>query len=102
MTFEQTKNQFLLAYSSNAYLNICESDDMHNVIVALNKQIPQKPVITVHKYLDDATRKEGKYKLKHCPCCWENEKLGYFESLVDKGTKHCHRCGQALDWSDTE
>lgn len=44
MTYEQTREQFLLAWNSNAYLNMCESDDMHNAIVALEKQIPRKPV----------------------------------------------------------
>ena len=42
MTYEQTREQFLLAWNSNAYLNMCESDDMHNAIVALEKQIPKK------------------------------------------------------------
>lgn len=48
MTYEQTREQFLLAWNSNAYLNMCESDDMHNAIVALEKQIPRKPMRTLN------------------------------------------------------
>lgn len=81
MTFEQTKEQFLLAYNSNAYLNMCESDDMHNVIVALEKQIPKKPD------LDDGV---------YCPCCLHEFKANY------DTTSYCPNCGQAIDWSDTE
>ena len=81
MTFEQTKEQFLLAYNSNAYLNMCESDDMHNVIVALEKQIPKKPDLDGGVY---------------CPCCLYEFKANY------DTTSYCPNCGQAIDWSDTE
>jgi hypothetical protein len=81
MTFEQTKEQFLLAYNSNAYLNMCESDDMHNVIVALEKQIPKKPD------LDDGV---------YCPCCLHEFKVHY------DTTRYCPNCGQAIDWGDSK
>ena len=42
MTYIQTKEQFLLAWNSNAYLNMCRLDDMKNAIDALNKQIPME------------------------------------------------------------
>lgn len=69
---------------------------------ALEKQIPQKPVESIHKYIDGNTQATKEFKLKHCPNCWEIRSLGYFESLVDKGVKYCHRCGQAIDWSESE
>ena len=81
MTFEQTKEQFLLAYNSNAYLNMCESDDMHNAIVALEKQIPKKPIYKI----------EELFRL--CPNC---------DFPLPLCFKFCNRCGQALNWSDTE
>ena len=84
MTFEQTKEHFLLAYNSNAYLNMCESDDMHNAIVALEKQIPKK--VVEKKFVEDVS-------LNYCPCC--NVRF------IGWGMKHCGECGQALDWSDT-
>ena len=81
MTYEQTREQFLLAWNSNAYLNMCESDDMHNAIVALEKQIPKKVVF------------QSEFKgLRYCPCC--NVRL------IGWGMKYCGECGQALDWSD--
>ena len=90
MTFEQTKEQFLLAYNSNAYLNMCESDDMHNVIVALDKQIPKKPI-------------GDRYPWVICPVCGGSiyiEKVQ--EHIQNNETTYCDHCGQALDWSDTE
>lgn len=65
-------------------------------ISALEKQVPKKatphrvevPKIKIgHGYWGKGTTV---YK---CPCC------GTFVSRI---YKHCHHCGQALDWSETE
>lgn len=69
---------------------------------ALKKQIPKRPVITIHKAIDGNTNKEITYHLTHCPYCWEDKTMGYFASLMDKGVKYCRRCGQALDWSEDD
>lgn len=98
MTYEQTREQFLLAWNSNAYLNMCESDDMHNAIVALEKQIPKKP-----QYVDTRFRHHGRKisdgssldKCYKCPNC-NSHIFHVFDS-----EKCCIYCGQALDWSDT-
>ena len=66
---------------------------------ALEKQIPKKPRITVQKYMYH--EEEISANFTHCPCCFDDIQLGYFDTLVDKGTPYCQRCGQALDWSDT-
>lgn len=68
----------------------------------LEMRTPKKPIISTHKYIQKETGQEGEYKLTHCPHCWEDKEIKYFDSLVDKGTKYCRRCGQALDWSDNE
>ena len=90
MTYEQTREQFLLAWNSNAYLNMCKSDDMHNVIVALEKQIPKKL-----KY-EDVDNIYGAIK-RTCTACGD-------VCMVSNGAKsyehYCRQCGQALDWSD--
>ena len=80
MTYEQTREQFLLAWNSNAYLNMCESDDMHNAIVALEKQIPKKVTKSV------------------CPSC---KRIFLFRHGEKRKGDYCDNCGQALDWSDT-
>lgn len=51
---------------------------------ALEKQIPKKVRMT-----------NELYPMGICPCC-ENE------FIPNTGFEHCHYCGQALDWSDTE
>ena len=63
-------------------------------ISALEKQIPKKP-----KKIE-----ESQYSTFYdCPCCG-----GYLVSKIDgelyggQKYKYCYRCGQALDWSDTE
>ena len=93
MTYEQTKEQFLLAWNSNAYLNMCESDDMHNAIVALEKQIPKK-----------ITHEATLQRCATCPTC--KNVLDEFIEFIPGQPKirvtfaHCHFCGQALDWSE--
>ena len=79
MTYEQTREQFLLAWNSNAYLNMCESDDMHNAIVALEKQIPKKVTKSA------------------CPSC---HRIFLFRHSEKRKGDYCDNCGQALDWND--
>ena len=97
MTYEQTREQFLLAWNSNAYLNMCESDDMHNAIVALEKQIPKKPQYVDTRFrhhgrkISDGSSLDKRYK---CPNC-NSHIFHVFDS-----EECCIYCGQALDWSD--
>ena len=79
MTYEQTRKQFLLAWNSNAYLSMCESDDMHNAIVALEKQIPKKVTNSA------------------CPSC---NRIFLFRHSEKRKGDYCDNCGQALDWSE--
>ena len=52
---------------------------------ALEKQIPKKPkILKVHDI--------SEYKYGDCECG---------EHIIDD-EKYCSKCGQALDWSDTE
>lgn len=89
MTYEQTREQFLLAWDSNAYLNMCESDDMHNAIVALEKQIPRKPIDKIDPMFGDI-----------CIVCSNCENAAIVNPFTHSIFKHCPNCGQALDWSD--
>lgn len=89
MTNEQTKEQFLLALNSNAYLNMCTCEDMQNAINALDKQIPKKPIVWEERYYYSPTPNDDwGYE---CPCCGNRE--------IDYPEHHC-TCGQALDWKD--
>lgn len=76
----------------------CEDDcEMKVAVEALESRIPKKPKITHHTYIVDG--KEEKYELTHCQNCFHN--FGYFYSLIDRGTKWCKRCGQAIDWNES-
>ena len=91
-TYEETKEQFEIAWNSNAYLNMCESFDMKNAIKALGKQIPKKVVRCGDDESDDV----------YCPNC--NERIGLNEIIYDyfylKGftSMYCSECGQAMIW----
>lgn len=84
------------------------------VVSALKKQIPKKPLKQI--WVDDEKRKDDvrlatKYdvltKDNHsiinlCPNCKEwVMRYKYLRPPKDKDY-YCKRCGQALDWSDTE
>lgn len=56
------------------------------IVSALEKQIPKKPIL-------DCIFPSG-VKWYLCPACNHNG--------IEKVGGYCHRCGQALDWSDTE
>ena len=91
---------YLFDESIDYQLTSDDFDWLEKARAELEARTPKKPIISTHKYIDGETGKEGEYKLNHCPCCWRNKELGYFESLLDKGKKYCHRCGQAIDWSE--
>lgn len=90
MTNQQTREQFLLALNSNAYINMCESSDMMNAINALNKQIPKMIVSDGDDESDHA----------YCPNC--NACIGSNEIVYDDfflrgwSTMYCQECGQAI------
>ena len=57
------------------------------IVNALKKQIPLKPI--------------GRHTSYKCPVCDRRVRSGKGSS--SRGVDHfCQRCGQAIDWSDTE
>ena len=66
-------------------------------ISALEKQIPKKPHIHIMLYKNGERR-----EIEQCPYCHDSAEYGLWDTLVDKGVNHCHRCGQAIDWSDEQ
>lgn len=91
MTYKQTKEQFLIALNSNAYINMCTTDDMLNAIVALIKQIPMEHH---HTIVGECSGGE-KVRTSICPNC-----LGCILTVAEEFPKFCTWCGQAIDWSD--
>ena len=66
-------------------LNKMSDSDLSNIIVALEKQTPMKPIKTIEHNI-------GYYE---CPYC-EN-KIG--TDIMTYQSNHCGYCGQKLDWS---
>ena len=87
-----------------------DKEHILTIMEALEKQIPKKVIPfkrTAHDFQSDICKHSG-YPCEHiktfnneyqytdykCPLCHKR---------VSDGTpKHCDKCGQALDWSDTE
>ena len=93
MSNEKTREQFLLAWNSNAYLNMCTSDDMKNVIEALDKQVPKKPIYS--DYDDNGFDEIIPYKAM-CPTCGNEFEFGMWNEYDNH---HCI-CGQAMNWGE--
>ena len=78
------------------YINLDDLEAFNIAIPALEKQILKKP--TPHKVdvdkikIGNANWCKGTTVYK-CPCCNE---------LISRIYDYCYKCGQALDWSDTE
>ena len=90
MTFEDAKRIRL-----NPTVEDCDNEELEKMIdVAIEKQILKKPINKTK--CDNTTAKlYENCNIVVCPLC--NGRL----KLKSKG-KHCDKCGQALDWSDTE
>ena len=76
------------------YLDERGGEALEIAVIAIEKQIPKEP----------KKKEENQYSTFYdCPCCG-----GYLMSKIDgelccgQEYEYCYRCGQALDWSDTE
>lgn len=67
-----------------------------NIIFALKKQIPKKPI----KYIVPAER----IKIRNSYWCKGTTiyKCPHCNNYISITNIYCHECGQAIDWSDTE
>lgn len=86
MTMKQTREQFLLALNSNAYIGMCTSEDMKNVIAALDKQIPQEPDYEGDGYWNG----ELVYDTWICRNCGTKYEVDY------DNYECCPKCGQRI------
>lgn len=62
-------------------------------VAALEKQIPQKPILEGDGYADG----NPVYDIAYCPVCNHD----FEEGINDWGSAYCPDCGQALDWEET-
>ena len=93
MTYEEALDwceQFtdnLVAYNGDTKRRTLGLQAMQTIKKALEKQIPKKPI--------------GRHTSYKCPVCGRRVRSGKGSS--SRGVDYfCQRCGQALDWSDTE
>lgn len=91
MTNEEVKNNFVQNLAENAYINMCSVEEMNIAIKALEKQIPKKPVTSIHS--------RTKYIAYVCPVCKKRiiSNIGG-DWIAGHFQNHCDECGQALNW----
>ena len=86
MTYKEALERLRYEIEEEGHCSYIE-DEMEVAFDALEKQIPIKPI--------------GKHTSYKCPICGRRVRSGKGSSSF--GVDYfCQRCGQALDWSDTE
>lgn len=78
---QSCKNKIHHHYENTRFKKSNAIKNEYTKIAALEKQIPQKPVIAGELY--------------NCPLCGDAQ-------AILRGDKYCSVCGQALTWSDTK
>ena len=72
------------------------------IVSALEKQIPKMPTSKLD-FAGLIQEEPCECKYHYCPCCKEELITTINNRCVEERKySHCHYCGQALDWSDTE
>lgn len=87
MTYEELRNGLVQDLCENAYLGTWYGNDgLQMIIEAIEKQIPKKPI-------------RSKLQIRYCEV-WKCPDCGF--EFSGRVVNFCYRCGQAIDWSDTE
>ena len=89
MTYEETIKHFKALqkrYTKEHNGRMCEKVNL--AIIALEKQIPKKP-LHMHKNY-------------YCPICKEDGWMLWDDAIPNDMDKYCGICGQAIDWEDCQ
>jgi formate dehydrogenase maturation protein FdhE len=89
----------------------CAADPWASVIavMAMRKQIPQRPVIgyafpgTLREVMKRTYPEKAETKTDCCPVCGRTLGVSKFvqtQTGLRFGDPHCKRCGQAIDWEE--
>ena len=68
-------------------------------ISALENQIPKKPGYT--KLMYKCNGEDLEINHPECPYC-RTHGLSLWDAAIPVGDKYCKRCGQAIDWTESE
>ena len=61
-------------------------------------RVAKHPFRVRHRYIAKETGKDLHWDSTHCPVCFW--KVDLWDSLIDKGTNFCRRCGQKILWEE--
>lgn len=91
MTYQEAIKELKLINlkSVHPFLSWEEMKDIRDMAIeALEKQMPMKPI---HKHLN-----------YYCPICGDDGLVTWDDAEPNDFDSYCCKCGQALDWSDTD
>lgn len=105
MTVKQTLEQFLLAWNSNAYLNMCTSEDMKNAIESMEEVEQYRALGTVEE-LKEAREKQVAKRPKDMQDdangidVWVTCECGAMMLINTDLHKqgYCRKCGQLMEF----
>ena len=97
----------LQTMDSELVLSLIRKEALQMAIMALEKQIPKKPVMDyqfpekLREVIERTNIELAKSKTECCPVCGRPLGISQFvkkQTGQKFGDPHCKRCGQAIDW----
>lgn len=94
-------------YVGDSYADCVEIKALNIAISAMEKQIPQKPVMgyafpeKLREVMKRTDPEKAEVKTDCCPICGRTLGVSKFvqtQTGLRFGDPHCKRCGQAIDW----
>lgn len=68
----------------------------------LEYRIAKYPFRVRHEYIVKETKEDGHWDSTHCPVCFWDKNVDFWDSMIDKGTKFCRICGQKIKWENED
>lgn len=94
-TYEKTLDKMEDYANGTLLLSKISDSDLSNILVALDKQIPKKPIYS--DYDENELEEIVPYKAT-CPFCGYEFEFGYWNEYDNH---HCV-CGQSIDWREQD
>lgn len=86
---------------SNLFPHNCYNAEIVNQ-PEIEYRVAKYPFMVRNAYKKKETGELVYWDSTHCPVCFWNTKYGFWDTMVDKGTKFCRRCGQKIKWEEME
>lgn len=85
-------------YEAMQKRNIFDSEIVNQPEIEYRNAKP--PFVMKHKAIENG--EERTWYSTHCPVCFWDGRYGLWDCMVDRYAPFCRRCGQKINWSDTD